>query len=68
MILVGIQEEVTALLKPFHDRVKIQEKVVEDMTEQLTTIMKELDVLRATVRYQSEDPALPDQQHDHGML
>ena len=59
MIKVGVQEEVNAALKPLQDRLGEQEKTVEDLTMQLSSIMKELSSLKSNaVGSQGEYPDL----------
>ena len=59
MIKVGVQEEVNAALKPLQDSLGEQEKTVEDLTMQLSSIMKELSSLKSNaVGSQLEYPAL----------
>ena len=59
MIKVGVQEEVNAALKPLQDRLGEQERTVEDLTMQLSSIMREVTSLKATaaVCSQAEYPA-----------
>ena len=48
IILNGVKEEVKAILKPYEDRLTAQEKAVENITMQLFSITKELEVLKAS--------------------
>ena len=60
MINNGVQEEVQAALKPFQERIDQQDRVVEDMTKQLSSIMMEMNILKnsAAKGYQEDFPAL----------
>ena len=60
MIKIGVNKEVNAALKPLQDRLGEQERTVEDLTMQLSSIMKEVTSLKATatVCSQAEYPAL----------
>ena len=47
MIKSGVKEEVSTVLKPLQDRLDRQEKVVEELTMQLTSFTKEMETLKA---------------------
>ena len=59
IISSGVKQEVNSLVKPLEERLANQEKVKQDMSRQLKTIMKELEVLNDDVGKQ-EFPHLPD--------
>ena len=58
MIKSGVKEEVYSLLNPLQDRLDKQEKVVEELTMQLTSVLKEMETLKAAVSNNIEFPTL----------
>ena len=58
MIKSGVKEEVYTVLKPLQDRLDKQEKVVEELTMQLASVMKEMDTVQASVSSRHEFPNL----------
>ena len=56
MIKSGVKEEVFTVLKPLQDKLDRQERVVEELTMQLTSVMKEMETLRGSV---SNRPGFP---------
>ena len=60
LIKVGVKEEVNTILKPLQDRLDKQEKVVEEMTMQVSVILKEMETLKTSA---SNKPDFPTLQH-----
>ena len=58
MIQSGVQEEVNAALKPFQERNDQQDKIVEDMTKQLSSIMMEIRILKDSAATCQQFPVL----------
>jgi hypothetical protein len=65
MIITGVKEEVFAVLKPLQDSIDKQERVVEELTNQLTSVMKEMETLKASVNSNSEFPILQHPTSNH---
>ena len=60
MITTGVKEEVSTVLKPLQDRIDKQERVVGELTRQLTSVMKEMETLKqASVSSSCDFPILP---------
>ena len=66
MIKSGVQEEVNATMKPIQERQDKQDKVVEDLTKQLSSIMLEMESMKAAAAsYHGDYPALQQQGPGH---
>ena len=61
MIKSGVEEEVKAAIKLFQDRLEEQENTVRDLTEQLSTIMTEIDAMKSAAGSHIDPPAVQQQ-------
>ena len=59
MIQTGVQKELRAAIQPVEERLKIQEKVNQDLAKQFVSAMKEIDELKRAVDNQKNFPGLP---------
>ena len=65
LIKKNIQREVDAAVKPFEERLELQENVNKELFSQVKSLKQELNLIREAVKDQEEYPAL---QHQHGHL
>ena len=59
MIKSGVKDEVLAALQPVNERLLEQEKVTQGLTKKLSSLILEMDVLKAEAKAEQEYPALP---------
>ena len=59
MIKSGIQREVKNVIKEVEERLLQQEKINQNLTNQLKTVLKDMEILKTSVRDQEDYPALP---------
>ena len=50
MIQRGVQKEVRAAINPIEERLAVQEKVNQELTVQLNTVLKDMEVLKGKVK------------------
>ena len=59
MIRIGIQKEVKIVIKDVEDRLLQQEKHNQELTKQLNSVLKDMELMKTAVRDQEVYPALP---------
>jgi hypothetical protein len=65
MIKTGVQKEVKAAVKEVEERLGLQEKVNEELSRQLNSLVKNMEALQASVNDQKAFPALPVPRNHH---
>jgi hypothetical protein len=58
MVQRGVQKEVRAAIQPLEDRLEVQEKASQELSKQFDSVLREMDLLKETVKNQQEFPAL----------
>ena len=48
MIKTGVQKEVKAAIQPIEERLELQEKVNKDLHNKLSSLVREMDILKET--------------------
>ena len=65
MIKIGVQKEVKAAIKEVEERLGQQEKINEELTMQLSSLVGKMEVIQTSVKGQQAFPALPGPRHHH---
>ena len=65
MIKTGVQKEVKAAIKDVEERLGQQEKVNEELTMQLSSLVENMEAIQESVRGQQAFPALPGPRYTH---
>ena len=65
MIKTGVQKEVKAAVKEVEERLGLQEKVNDELSRQLNSLVKNMEALQASVNDQKAFPALPVPRNPH---